>query len=161
VEQSNISLPDLVVLELPGQVAEGLGSAGQEDDPARLPVQAVDRMNPEQGIIIDFVPEVRVILDLGPKDGTEIPSRLLLDAQPGGLLHYEPALVRREDWNRKRVRCHREKEWEIQSPILMPHSRRAPSNHENYCRLRIGLGSRFRLGLGVRANFLRTSNLTH
>jgi len=97
VEEGDIALPDLVVFELPGQVAEGLGSAGQKDDPARLPVQAVDRMNAEPGIIIDFVPEVQVSLDPGPKDGTEIRSRLLLDAQPGGFFYHEPAPARRED----------------------------------------------------------------
>ena len=110
MEEGDITLPDLVVFELFGEVAEGLGPAGQEDDPARLPVEAVDGMNPEPGITVDPVPEVRVSLDPGLKDGTEIPFPLLLDAQPGGLLHHEPALVRAEDRNGKRVCCHREKE---------------------------------------------------
>ena len=97
MEEGDIALPDLVVFELPGEVAEGLGPAGQEDDPACLPVEAVDGKNPEPGITVDFVPEVQVGLDPGLKDGTEIPSPLLLDAQPGGLLHHEPALAPRED----------------------------------------------------------------
>ena len=96
MEEGNITLPGLVVLELFGEVAEGLGPAGQEDDSARLPVEAVDGMNPEPGITVDSVPEVRVNLDPGLKDGAEIPFLLLLDAQPGGLLHHEPALARRE-----------------------------------------------------------------
>ena len=110
MEEGDIALPDLVVFELLGEVAEGLAPAGQEHDPARLPVEAVNRMNPEPGIIVDLVPEVRVDLDPGLKNGAEIPSPLLLDAQPGGLLHHEPALTRGEDGNGERVRCHREKE---------------------------------------------------
>ena len=97
VEEGDIALPDLVVFELPGEVAESPGPAGQEDDPARLPVEAVDGKNPEPGITVDLVPEVRISPDPGLKDGTEIPSPLPLDAQPGGLLHHEPAPARRED----------------------------------------------------------------
>ena len=102
-------LPGVVVFELFGEVAEDLGPAGQKDDAARLPVEAVDRMNPEPGITVDSVPEVRVNLDPGLKNGAEIPLPLLLDAQPGGLLHHEPALARREDRNGKSVHGHREK----------------------------------------------------
>jgi len=93
VEEGDITLPGLVMLELFGEVAEGLGPAGQEDDPARLPVEAVDRMNSELRIAVDSVPEVRVNLDPGLKNGAEIPFPVLLDAQPGGLLHDEPALA--------------------------------------------------------------------
>ena len=110
MEEGDITLPSLVVLELFGEVAEGLGPAGQEDDPARFPVEAVDGMNPELRITVDSVPEVRVNLDPGLKYGAEIPFPLLLDAQPGGLLHDEPALVRREDRDGKSVHCHREKQ---------------------------------------------------
>jgi hypothetical protein len=99
VEKGDITLPGLAVLELFGEVAEGLGPAGQEDDPARLPVEAVDGMNSETGITVDSVPEVRVNPDPGLKNGTEIPFPLLLDAQPGGLLHDEPAPASREDRN--------------------------------------------------------------
>ena len=109
MKEGDITLPDLVVLELIGEVAKGLGPAGHEDDSARLPVEAVDGMNPEPGITVDSVPEVRVSLDPGLKYGAEIPFPLLLDAQPGGLLHHEPALTRREDRNGKSVHCHREK----------------------------------------------------
>ena len=80
VEEGNIALPDLVVFELLGEVAEGLGPAGQEDDPACLPVEAVDGMNPEPGITVDHVPEVRINFDPGLKNGAEIPFPLLLDA---------------------------------------------------------------------------------
>ena len=103
-------LPGVVVFELFGEVAKGLGPAGQEDDAACLPVEAVDGMNPEPGITVDSVPEVRVNLNPGLKNGAEIPFPLLLDAQPGGLLHHEPALTGREDRNGKSVHCHREKE---------------------------------------------------
>ena len=97
MEEGDIALPDLVVFELHGEVAEGPGPAGQEDNPARLPVKAVDGKNPEPGITVDLVPEVRVGIDPRLKDGTEIPSRLPLDTQPGGLLHHKPAPARRED----------------------------------------------------------------
>ena len=103
-------LPGVVVLELFGEVAEGLGPACQEDDAARLPVEAVDGMNPEPGITVDPVPEVRVNLDSGLKNGAEIPSPLLLNAQPRGFLHHEPALTDRENRNGKNVHGHREKE---------------------------------------------------
>ena len=109
MEEGDITLPGLVVLELFGEVAEGLGPAGQEDDPARFPVEAVDGMNPELGITVDSGPEVRVDLDPGLKNGAEIPFLHLLDAQPEGLLHHEPALARREDRDGKSVHCHREK----------------------------------------------------
>jgi hypothetical protein len=110
VEEGDITLPGHVVLELFGEVAEGLGPAGQEDDPARLPVEAVDRMNSEPRITVDSIAEVRGTLDPGLKNGAEIPFPLPLDAQPGGFLHHEPALVRREDRNGKSIHCHREKE---------------------------------------------------
>ena len=103
-------LPGVVVFELFCEVAEDLGPAGQKDDAARLPVEAVDGMNPEPGIPVDSVPEVRVNLDPGLKNGAEIPFPLLLDAQPGGFLHHKPALTGREDRNGKIVHCHREKE---------------------------------------------------
>jgi hypothetical protein len=64
MEESDVALPDLVLFELFSEVAEGLGPAGQEDDPARFPVEAVDRMNPEPGITVDHVAEVRVRLNL-------------------------------------------------------------------------------------------------
>jgi len=63
MEEGDVALPDLVVLELLGEEAEDLGLAGQEDNPARLPVEAVDWMNPELGITVDPVPEVRIRLD--------------------------------------------------------------------------------------------------
>jgi len=97
VEEGDIALPDLVVFELHGEVAEDPGPAGQEDNPARLPVKAVDGKNPEPGITVDLVPEVRVGIDPRLKEGTEVLPLLLLDAQPGGLLHHEPAPARRED----------------------------------------------------------------
>ena len=97
VEEGDIALPDLVVFELHGEVAEGRGPAGQEDNAARLPVKAVDGKNPELGITVDLVPEVRVGIDPRLKDGTEVLPLLLLDAQPGGLLDHEPAPARRED----------------------------------------------------------------
>ncbi len=94
VEESNITLQDLVLLELLGEAAEGLRLARQEDNPARLPVEAMDWMNPEPGIAADPVPEVLISFDQPLKDGTETLSPLLLDAQPRGLLDYEPALIR-------------------------------------------------------------------
>ena len=97
MEEGDISLPDLVVFELHGEVAEDPGQAGQEDNSARLPVKAVDGKNPEPGITVDLVPEVRVGIDPRLKEGTEVLPLLLLDAQPGGLLHHEPAPARRED----------------------------------------------------------------
>ena len=96
MEESDISLPDSVVLELRGEVAEGPGLAGQKDDPLVSPVKAVDRKNPESGITLDLLPEVRVGVDPRQKEGTEVLPLLLLDAQPGGLLHYEPAPARQE-----------------------------------------------------------------
>ena len=97
MEEGDIALPDLVVFELYGEVAEGRGPAGQEDNAARLPVKAVDGKNPEPGITVDLVPEVRVGIDPRLKEGTEVLPLLLLDAQPGGLLHHEPAMACRED----------------------------------------------------------------
>lgn len=67
MEEGDITLPGLMVLELFGEVGEGLGPAGHEHDPARLPIEAVDGMNPEQGLTADSVPEVRVHLDPGLK----------------------------------------------------------------------------------------------
>lgn len=119
MEERDVALPDLVVLELLGEVAEGLWPAGQEDNPARLPIEAVDRINPELGIIVDPVPEVRIRLDPRLKDGTEVPSPLLLDAQPGGLFHHEPALVRAKDQNGERICCHREKEGQSENLRLL------------------------------------------
>ena len=110
MEEGNITFPDLVAFELPGEIAEGLGPAGNEENPARLPVEAVDGVNSKPGITVDPLPEVRVSLDPGLKDGTEIPSLFLLNAQPGGFLHHEPTLARRQNRNGKRVRCHRKKE---------------------------------------------------
>jgi hypothetical protein len=72
VEEGDIVLPDLVLFELPGEVAEGFEAAGHEDDPARLPVEAVDGMNPKPGLTVNLVPEVRVSLDPGLKNGTEV-----------------------------------------------------------------------------------------
>jgi hypothetical protein len=43
---------------------------------------------------------------------------------------------------------------------LILHGWRALSNHENYKRLRIGSGSQFRPGIGVKANFFESNNLT-
>jgi hypothetical protein len=103
VEEGDIVLPDLVLFELPGEVAEGLETAGQKDDPTRLPVEAVDRMNPEPGIRVNLVPEVRVSLDPRLKNGTEVQPRLLLNTQAGGLFHHEPAPACREDWNGERI----------------------------------------------------------
>jgi len=97
MEEGDIALPDLAVFELHGEVAESPGPAGQEDNPARLPVKAVDGKNPEPGITVDLVPEIRVGIDPRLKEGTEVLPLLLLDAQPGGLLHHEPAPARRED----------------------------------------------------------------
>ena len=110
MEEGDIVFPDIAAFELPGEVAEGLGPAGKEDEPARLPVEAVDRMNLEPGVTTYPVPEVRVNLQPGLKDGTETLSMLHLDAQATGLLYYEPALARRENRNGERVRCHCEKE---------------------------------------------------
>ena len=67
MEEGHITLPGLVVLELFGEIGEGLAPAGHEHDPARLPVEAVDRMNAEPGITVDSVPEARVNLDPGLK----------------------------------------------------------------------------------------------
>jgi hypothetical protein len=97
VEEGDIALPDLVVFELHGEVGEGRGSAGQEDNPARLPVKAVDGKNPERGITVDLVPEVRIGIDPRLKDGTEVMPPLILDAQPRGFLNNEPAQARRQD----------------------------------------------------------------
>jgi len=97
VEEGDIALPDFVMFELHGEVTEDPGPAGQKDNPARLPVKAVDGKNPEPGITIDFVPEVRVGIDPRLKEGTEVLPRPLLDAQPAGLLHHEPATARRQD----------------------------------------------------------------
>jgi len=97
VEEGDIALPDLVVFELHGEVTEGPGPAGEEDNPARPSVKAVDGKNPEPGITVDLVPEVRVGIDPRLKVGTEVLLLLLLDAQPGGLLHDEPAPADRED----------------------------------------------------------------
>jgi len=97
VEEGDIALPDLVVFELHGEVAEGRGLAGQEDNTARLPIKAVDGMNTKPGITVDLAPEVRVDIDPRLKDGTKALPLLLLDAQPGGLLNHEPAPARRED----------------------------------------------------------------
>ena len=97
MEEGDIALPDLVVFELHGEVAEGPGPAGEEDDPTRLPVKTVDGKNPEPSIAIDLVLEVRVAIDPRLNEGTEVLPLPLLDAQPGGLLHYEPAPARRED----------------------------------------------------------------
>ncbi len=94
MEEGDIALQDLVLLELPGKVAEDLRLARQEDYPARFPVKAMDWMNPEPGITADPAPEVRISFDQPLKDGTETLSSLLLNAQPGGLLDHEPALVR-------------------------------------------------------------------
>jgi len=57
----------------------------------------VDGKNPEPGITVDLVSEVRIGIDPRLKDGTEVLPLLLLDAQPGGLLDHEPAPARRED----------------------------------------------------------------
>jgi hypothetical protein len=97
VEEGDIVLPDFVVFELHCEVAEDPGLAGQEDNPARLTVKAVDGKNPEPRITIDFVPEVRVGIDPRLKEGTEVLPLPLLDAQPGRLLHHKPASARRED----------------------------------------------------------------
>ena len=97
VEEGHIALSYLVMLELPGEIPEGSGLAGQEDDAARLPVEAVDGKNPEPGITVDLLPEVRVSIDPRLKEGTEVLPLPLLDAQPGGLLHYEPAPACREN----------------------------------------------------------------
>ena len=97
MEEGDIALPDLVAFELRGEVAEGPGPAGEEDYAARLPIKPVDGNNPEPGITIDLVTEVRVGIDPGLKEGTEVLPLLFLDAQPGGLLNDEPALARRED----------------------------------------------------------------
>jgi hypothetical protein len=117
VEEGDITLQDLVVFELLGEVAEGSRPAGKEDDPARLPVEAVDWLNPEPGITVDLVLEVRVSHDTGLKDGTKIPSPPLLHAQAGGLLDHKPALARRKDRNGKRVRCHHQ--MEMQGHIII------------------------------------------
>jgi hypothetical protein len=97
VEEGDIALPDLVVFELDGEVAEGRWPAGQKDNPTRLPVKAMDGKNPEPGITVDLLPEVRVGVDPRLKDGTEVLPLLFLDAQPRGLLNHEPAPARRED----------------------------------------------------------------
>ena len=80
MEESDIALPDLVVFELHGEVAEGRGLASQEDNTARLPIKAVDGMNTKPGITVDLAPEVRVGIDPRLKDGTEVLPLLLLDA---------------------------------------------------------------------------------
>jgi hypothetical protein len=114
VEKGDITLPDLVVFELHGEVAEGPGLTGQEDNPARLSVKAVDGKNPEPGITIDLLSEIRVGVDSSLKGKTEVLPLLPLDVQPGGLLHDEPAPARREDWNEKRIRCHHREKWSNQ-----------------------------------------------
>jgi hypothetical protein len=97
VEEGDIALPDPVVFELHGEVAESAGPAGEEDNPARPSIKAVDGKNPEAGITIDLVPEVGVGIDPILKVGTEVLPLFFLDAQPGGFLHYEPTPADRED----------------------------------------------------------------
>jgi hypothetical protein len=80
VEEGDIALPDLVLFELLGEVTEGFEAAGYEDDPACLPVEAVDGMNPEPRITVNLVPEVRISFDPGLKNRTEVQSPLLLNA---------------------------------------------------------------------------------
>ncbi len=109
MKEGDITLLNLAVLELSGEVTEGIQPAGKEDDPARLPVETVYGMNPELGIAVDSVPEVRVSLDPGLENGAEIPFPVPLDAQPGGLLHHQPALARGEDRNGISGCCHRRK----------------------------------------------------
>jgi hypothetical protein len=110
MKEGNVALPDIAAFELPGEVTEGLGPAGKEDDSARLPVEAVDRMSPESWIAVDLVPEVRVNLQPGLKDSRETPSMLRFDAQTGGFLYNEPARARSKNRNRERVQCHVQKE---------------------------------------------------
>ena len=109
MEEGDVALSDLVALELFGEEAENLRLAGQENNSARLPVEAVDRMNPEPGIMVDRAPEGRICLDPRVKKGTEIPSLFVLDAQARGLLHNKPALVRAKNRNGERICCHRKK----------------------------------------------------
>ncbi len=109
MKEGDISLPGLVMLELSAVVAESLRLAGKEDDPARLPVETVDGMNPETGITVDSIPEVWVSLDPGLENGAEIPFPVPLDAEPGGLLQHQPALADGEDRNGISVCCHRRK----------------------------------------------------
>ena len=97
MEEGDIALPDLVVLELHGEVAEDPGLAGEEDNSARPSIEAVDGKNPEPGITVNLVSDVCVSIDPRLKVGTEVLPMLLLDAQPGGLLHDEPAPADRED----------------------------------------------------------------
>ena len=109
MEESDIAFPDFVVLKLPGKVGEDLSSAGQEDHPARLAVEAVDRMKPDPVIAADPVPEVRIGHDSELKEVAEIPVPLSLDAQAGRFLHHEPARVRREDGSGIIVCCYHTK----------------------------------------------------
>ena len=97
MEKGHIAFPDFVVFELPGEIAERLGTAGQEHHPACLPVEAVDGLDPERGIAVDLRLQIGIGFDLGREDGAEIPSPLLLDAHPGGLFDHEPSLTRRQD----------------------------------------------------------------
>jgi hypothetical protein len=110
MKEGDITFPDIAAFELPGEVTEGLGSAGKEDDSACLPVEAVDRMNAESWIAVDLAPEVEVSLQPGLKDSRETPSMLRLDAQTGGFLHNDPARARSKNRNRERVQCHVQKE---------------------------------------------------
>ncbi len=88
MEEGDIPLPDRMVFELLGKVAEGPGPAGQEDNPARLPVKAVDGNDPEPGIRVDPVPEIGVGIDPRLKERTDVLPLLPLNAKAGRLLHH-------------------------------------------------------------------------
>ena len=63
MEECHIALPDPAALELLGEVTENLRPAGQEDNPARLPVETVHGMNPEPGITVDPFPQLWIGLN--------------------------------------------------------------------------------------------------
>jgi hypothetical protein len=107
VEECDVTLPDLVVFELPGEVAEDLGSASQKDDPACFPIETMDGVNPEPRDKADLVAEARVSVDLGPEDGTETHCPCLLNAEARRFLRRKPSLARGEDRNREGVHRHR------------------------------------------------------
>ena len=106
MEECDVTLPDLVALELPCEVAEGLGPAGQEDDSARFPVETMDGVNPEPRDKSDLVAEARVSLDPGPEDGTETHPPRLLNTEARRFFHRKPSLARGEDRNGEGVHRH-------------------------------------------------------
>jgi hypothetical protein len=97
VNESDIPLPNAAALEPAGEMGEDFGPAGQKNDPACLPVEPVDRMNPELRIAPGASQEIGIGPDPGMEKRAEVASCLLLDAYAGGLLHHEPTPARIDD----------------------------------------------------------------